>query len=435
MSTYEDTWKSLGDTNEAASGDKESDHKVVATLATDKDLTPDEQYSVAWGPEAVSTDWIKDKAAKLTEKINKAQSTEVLRNGYKRTNSSATSGDAEKAAAVATSSQAASTSKAPAASTGQSHSASISSRETSDWDGMSDSEKAAWYAEHPNYSALTQLGQDAFGLTSYGKMQDPNFVARQKLIAQGIDPDSSGPYGIKTNATPDDDTPSQATQDAYNYGSNAVTQMQEQSRQDAAAAQQQADDNAQDAISQMESAGQGSGQSAQNNYTQAPSDDGPDQATRDSYNALASQSENYSNEGNNYSSSSSSSSSSSRVICTHFYRKGEINRDVWRADLFFTFAHLSPVTIRGYQFWGIPYVRLMRRSKLAEDIMRPIAKHRAQELAHLMGVVDESGCVVKSSWRGKLVRAVFEPACFVIGLFVGQQDWQSLWTEINTKGA
>ena len=72
-----------------------------------------------------------------------------------------------------------------------------------------------------------------------------------------------------------------------------------------------------------------------------------------------------------------SSSCSSRVICTHFYRKGMLNQAVWRADMAFTFKNLSPTTVRGYHVWAIPYVRLMRKSQLAEKLMFPIAKYRA----------------------------------------------------------
>jgi hypothetical protein len=98
-----------------------------------------------------------------------------------------------------------------------------------------------------------------------------------------------------------------------------------------------------------------------------------------------------------------------------------MSRDMWRADLEFTAKHLSPTTIRGYQYWGIPYVKLMRKSKLAEDIMRPIALHRAKELSYQMGKSP------KGSLFGKAVRLVLEPICFGVGLFVGEQNWQSLW--------
>jgi hypothetical protein len=118
-----------------------------------------------------------------------------------------------------------------------------------------------------------------------------------------------------------------------------------------------------------------------------------------------------------------------RVICTHFYRKGMLDRETWRADLEFTYSHLSPTTVRGYQYWAIPYVRLMRRSKLAEKIMYPLARHRALELAYKMGRAE------KGSLFGKIVRHTLEPVCFLIGSLVGEQNWAPLWvgTELEQK--
>jgi hypothetical protein len=129
----------------------------------------------------------------------------------------------------------------------------------------------------------------------------------------------------------------------------------------------------------------------------------------------------------NSSSGSGSSSSSGRVICTHFMRKGMLDNALWRADLEFTFKHLSAQTVRGYQFWAIPYVRLMRKSPLAEKFMLPFAKARAEELAYQLGKRD------KGSMFGKLVRIVGESICYSIGAFVGEQDWESLWTAKGIK--
>ncbi len=112
---------------------------------------------------------------------------------------------------------------------------------------------------------------------------------------------------------------------------------------------------------------------------------------------------------------------SSRVICTHFYKKGLIDHATWRADLEYTFQYLSTTTVRGYHYWAIPYVSLMRKHIFFEKIMYPIAKHRADELAYQVGLRD------KGSIRGKLVRLILEPSCFVIGLFCQQKDWEQLW--------
>ncbi|MEK7538296.1 MAG: hypothetical protein AAB552_00500 [Patescibacteria group bacterium] len=112
--------------------------------------------------------------------------------------------------------------------------------------------------------------------------------------------------------------------------------------------------------------------------------------------------------------------SSDRVICTHFYRKGMLAREVWRADMTFTAKHLSETTVRGYHFWAIPYVQLMRKNSFAERIMFPLAKWRAEELGYQMGVLP------RSNFKGKAVRLILEPFCWTLGCFVDQKDWRVL---------
>ncbi|WCE30496.1 hypothetical protein [Vibrio sp. SCSIO 43137] len=121
------------------------------------------------------------------------------------------------------------------------------------------------------------------------------------------------------------------------------------------------------------------------------------------------------------SSSNSGGSGSSRVICTYFYKKGMLERDVWRADLEFTERYLSKITVKGYHYWAIPYVELMRKRSFFEKIMLPIAKYRAYELAYKMKMRE------KGSLIGKLIRLTFEPTCYLIGLFCEQKDWSKLW--------
>lgn len=112
-----------------------------------------------------------------------------------------------------------------------------------------------------------------------------------------------------------------------------------------------------------------------------------------------------------------------RVICTHFYRRGMFDRETWRADMEFTHKNLSAQTARGYHYWAIPYVRLMRRSAIAERVMLPLAKARAIELSYQMGQRQ------KGSVAGKLVRLIGEPLCYVIGYFVEQKEWETLWSD------
>lgn len=114
-------------------------------------------------------------------------------------------------------------------------------------------------------------------------------------------------------------------------------------------------------------------------------------------------------------------SGSSRVICTHFYQKGMLSRKLWRADMEYTLKHLPQSMVNGYHLWAIPYVKLMRKSPLAEKLMYPIAYHRAREIAYQMGYAS------KGSIRGKIFRAILEPICLFLGMFTKEHQYQELW--------
>lgn len=66
---------------------------------------------------------------------------------------------------------------------------------TSEWSGMSDAQKANYYANNPTMSSLTQALQGLFGNTTLGILQNklvPDFVQNQKLISMGITPNPTG---------------------------------------------------------------------------------------------------------------------------------------------------------------------------------------------------------------------------------------------------
>lgn len=113
--------------------------------------------------------------------------------------------------------------------------------------------------------------------------------------------------------------------------------------------------------------------------------------------------------------SMSSSSDAVRRPPASFYKKGDLSRSDWVADLTFTRDNISEQTVRGYHVWAIPTVRLMASGsvvgRLIEPPMRFIARHRARELAHLMGRAERGDLV------GKIIRSTLEPLCFLIGGF------------------
>jgi hypothetical protein len=108
-----------------------------------------------------------------------------------------------------------------------------------------------------------------------------------------------------------------------------------------------------------------------------------------------------------------------RVICTELHAQGLLDADLYALDVAYT-PGLHPAVVRGYHWWAIPYVRLMRRSSLATRIARPLATWRAKAIAYELGKGP-------FSWRGAVVRAIGEPLCFAIGLFVPASDWTQLY--------
>lgn len=133
-----------------------------------------------------------------------------------------------------------------------------------EWTAKTDAEKAAYYAENPGWSKFTQLGQNIFGFTWPGALQKglaPDFVARQKLIAQGINPDdgsgdpTAGRYMGYTDAYGSD--PSASFGFVQAPGENRggfIAKTPQQAAAEAAAAQAQADASAAQARAEISQA-------------------------------------------------------------------------------------------------------------------------------------------------------------------------------------
>lgn len=124
-------------------------------------------------------------------------------------------------------------------------------------------------------------------------------------------------------------------------------------------------------------------------------------------------------------SGSSSSGGSSRVICTYFYQKGELDAATYYADMEYTRRYLNGATVRGYHFWAVPYARALRQAPggLLEKIIRPVTIHRARELAYQMGVEGS-----RPNYLGKFFRWTIEPVCSLIGHFVSEGRWEKLYS-------
>jgi len=104
------------------------------------------------------------------------------------------------------------------------------------------------------------------------------------------------------------------------------------------------------------------------------------------------------------------------VICTELNSTGELSDTLYQATSPH-FSRMSPDTIRGYQWWAVPYVKLMRKHSLFRYIVKPWAIGRARYL---------SG---ESSILGWVTVAIGEPICFLLGKTVARksQDYEVLY--------
>jgi len=115
----------------------------------------------------------------------------------------------------------------------------------------------------------------------------------------------------------------------------------------------------------------------------------------------------------------------SRVICTELYSQGKLSEELYKMDMYYTKRNLSETTVRGYHYWAIPMVPLIRKNNLVCNISKYLAVKRAEEIAHIIDPL----CYPKSTITGRLIKTVGEAICYSIGKFVKQKDYSVLYNE------
>lgn len=99
-----------------------------------------------------------------------------------------------------------------------------------------------------------------------------------------------------------------------------------------------------------------------------------------------------------------------RVICTQLVREGLLHSSDQRLDMEFTFHRLSNIHARGYLFWARGYVEKMKRSPMLTRVTYRLVVWRLDEIKYQLGL-RETPC-----YRGKVVRWIMEPLCYMIGM-------------------
>ncbi|WP_135081227.1 hypothetical protein [Terasakiella sp. SH-1] len=110
-----------------------------------------------------------------------------------------------------------------------------------------------------------------------------------------------------------------------------------------------------------------------------------------------------------------------KVICTELVRQKLMRERDRTVCTLYALKRLPPTFMDGYHFWAIPYVRLMRRSTWATRLVVPFVQHRTREVRFRLALSK------KGSWFGKVICAVHDPLCSVLGLFVTPGNFQQLY--------
>jgi hypothetical protein len=114
-------------------------------------------------------------------------------------------------------------------------------------------------------------------------------------------------------------------------------------------------------------------------------------------------------------------SDNKKVICTELVRQGLMSERDRKACWLYAKRHLSDHFMKGYHFWAVPYVRLMRRYDWAVQMINPFVRSRTAHIRHRLGFTEES------NWVGRLICAVHDPMCDFLGRFVSGPDVQCLY--------
>lgn len=98
------------------------------------------------------------------------------------------------------------------------------------------------------------------------------------------------------------------------------------------------------------------------------------------------------------------------VICTELVRQGSLPKELYLAGEFH-FLSLSPITIRGYQCWGMKVVEKMQKSPKLSATLLPVVLARYE---HISGT--------RKNLLGALTVHLGQPICYLIGLFVKESS-------------
>ncbi len=106
----------------------------------------------------------------------------------------------------------------------------------------------------------------------------------------------------------------------------------------------------------------------------------------------------------------SDDSGSSKIVCTAMYKTTGLEE--WKKHIrvwqIFERKYLTPYHEKGYHILFKPFVKGMHKSNIIKALGAHVAKHRTQDLKHIM-------FNSKPSWIGRVYRKILEPICYLVG--------------------
>ena len=91
----------------------------------------------------------------------------------------------------------------------------------------------------------------------------------------------------------------------------------------------------------------------------------------------------------------------------------------WVRDIKFTYNNLSKDHIKGYLFWAVPTVNLIKKYPTYRKIWKHLAQHRANDIAWRLN----QG---KFDLLGRIYAGIGEPLCWLIGKCVSDKQLKEL---------
>ena len=111
-----------------------------------------------------------------------------------------------------------------------------------------------------------------------------------------------------------------------------------------------------------------------------------------------------------------------RVICNELHNQGLITKKQLVNDYKFTRDYLTTSHVNGYHLWALWMVKQMRKGRFV-SFWKHIVLHRANEISYIYGESE------KPDYLGKVYRRIFEPTCWILGLFCKETDWSVLYKQ------